>query len=203
HFYPFKDRQEWDLGRFLCSSSLKQNEIDDFLKLPWIRNMGPSFKSYHALESMIESLPSGPIWCSETIVVDGYIMKAPIMFIYRDAAEVIDYIFGNLVFTDTDRDEHIYTQFMMGDHAWVCQDNLPLGATLVGVVGASDKTCVTSHSGGLKMHPAFLSIANIDGEVRMKASSHAWLCTAFMPIPDFEVHADYQSILADRVWHAL
>ncbi|KZP14742.1 hypothetical protein FIBSPDRAFT_751423 [Athelia psychrophila] len=214
HFYPFKDRQEWELGRFLCSSSLKQNEIDDFLKLPWTRKMGPSFKSYHALESMIESLPSGPIWRSETIIVDGYITKTPITFIYWDAAEVIDYIFGNpvfahvmemdprKVFTDTDRDERVYTQFMTGDHAWACQDNLPLGATLVGVVGASDKTCVTSHSGGLQMHPAFLSIANIDGEVRMKASSHAWLCTAFMPIPDFEVHADYQSILADRVWHA-
>lgn len=36
HFYPFKDRNEWELGRFLCCSSLKQGEIDDFLKLSWV-----------------------------------------------------------------------------------------------------------------------------------------------------------------------
>lgn len=36
HFYPFKDRPEWELARFLCSSSLKQGEIDNFLKLPWV-----------------------------------------------------------------------------------------------------------------------------------------------------------------------
>lgn len=36
HFYPFENRLEWELGQFLCSSSLKQNEIDDFLKLPWV-----------------------------------------------------------------------------------------------------------------------------------------------------------------------
>lgn len=95
--------------------------------------MGLSFKSYHALESMIESLPSGPIWRSETIVVDGYTTKTPIVFIYRDAAEVIDYIFGNpvfanvmemdprKVFTDKDQDERVYTQFMTGDYAWACQ----------------------------------------------------------------------------------
>lgn len=36
HFYPFKDREEWELARYLCCSSLKQGEIDDFLKLPWV-----------------------------------------------------------------------------------------------------------------------------------------------------------------------
>lgn len=82
---------------------------------------------------MIESLPSGPIWRSETIVVDGYKTKKPIEFIYRDGAEVVDHIFGNpvfanvmemdprRVFTDTGRDERVYTQFMTGEHAWACQ----------------------------------------------------------------------------------
>lgn len=36
-FYPFKDEPEWELARFLCQSSLKQGEINEFLKLPWVR----------------------------------------------------------------------------------------------------------------------------------------------------------------------
>lgn len=92
-----------------------------------------SFTSYRALESMIESLPSGPIWHSKTITVEGYTTKKPIVFIYRDAGEVVDHIFGNpvfanvmemdprKVFTDTAQDERVYTQFMTGDYAWSCQ----------------------------------------------------------------------------------
>ena len=68
-------------------------------------------------------------------------------------------------------------------------------------MGASDKTTVTRMSGGLDMHPAFLSIANISGRVRMKATSHAWSCVAFIPIPTFEVHPDFQTILQDRIYH--
>lgn len=81
------------------------------------------------------------------------------------------------------------------------QNQLPAGGTLVGVVGASDKTAVTMGTGGLQMHPAFLTIANIDPEICMKESNHAWISCALMPIPHFQVHPDFQSILAARVWH--
>lgn len=95
--------------------------------------MALSFTSYRALQSMIESLPSGPIWHSRTITVEGYTTKKPIVFIYRDAAEVVDHIFGNPIFanvmemdprkvyTDEKREERVYSQFMTGDYAWSCQ----------------------------------------------------------------------------------
>lgn len=35
--YPFQGREEWELARFLARSSLSQTEIDDFLKLGWVR----------------------------------------------------------------------------------------------------------------------------------------------------------------------
>jgi len=56
-------------------------------------------------------------------------------------------------------------------------------------------------TGSLEMHPLFLSIGNINSHIRMAATSHAWQCVAFMPIPKFETHPDYQSILQARVWH--
>ena len=35
----------------------------------------------------------------------------------------------------------------------------------------------------------------------MKATNDAWMCVAFLPIPHFESHPDFQGILAARVWH--
>ena len=57
-------------------------------------------------------------------------------------------------------------------------------------------------TGGLEMYPAYLSLANIVSEVRMKASSHAWMCFCFIPVVKFEVHSSFQSILSARLWHA-
>jgi len=78
---------------------------------------------------------------------------------------------------------------------------LPEGTTILPIMAASDKMPVTSHTGGLEMHPLFLTTGNIRSDVRMKATSHAWNLVAFMPIPKFDVHPDYQTILQARVWH--
>jgi Plavaka transposase len=82
------------------------------------------------------------------------------------------------------------------------QDQLPEGATIVPMIVASDKTPVTRHTGGLEMHPIFVTIANIQSDVRMRATCHAWRCVAYMPIPKFvDVHPDYQTILSQRLFH--
>ncbi|KAG1751482.1 uncharacterized protein EDB91DRAFT_1234844 [Suillus paluster] len=80
-------------------------------------------------------------------------------------------------------------------------DQLPEGATIVLIIAASDKTPVTRHTGGIKMHPLFLTIGNIQADVLMKATLHAWRCTAFMPTPTFIVGSEFQSLLQARLWH--
>jgi hypothetical protein len=165
------------------------------------------------------------------MIIEGYKPQKPLYFYWRDALDVIEYIFGNPVFapymqydpqrlwTDISRTERIYSEYMTGDFAWQSQvkllivsfhsslahsekDRLPDGATQLALVGASDKTCVTAMTGGLEMYPAYLTLANIVSEVRMKASSHAWMCFCFFPVVKFEVHPSFQSILSARLWHA-
>ncbi|KAG2029719.1 hypothetical protein BDR03DRAFT_1018036 [Suillus americanus] len=85
--------------------------------------------------------------------------------------------------------------------AWKIQDNLPVGATQVPIILGSDKTPVTCITGGLEMHPLFITIGNLDSEVRSKATLRAWRCIAYMPIAKFRVHPDYQGILQARLWH--
>ena len=50
------------------------------------------------------------------------------------------------------------------------------------IILASDKTPVTRHTGGLEMHPIFLTIGNIASNICMKATTHAWSCVTFMPV---------------------
>jgi hypothetical protein len=51
------------------------------------------------------------------------------------------------------------------------------------------------------MHLVFVTISNIDSEVRSKAMLRAWRCVAYIPVIKFRVHPDYQSILQARLWH--
>ena len=39
-YYPFTDRGEWELGKFLCEN-LNRGQITRFLKLEWVSNNCP------------------------------------------------------------------------------------------------------------------------------------------------------------------
>ncbi|EGO18433.1 hypothetical protein SERLADRAFT_444104 [Serpula lacrymans var. lacrymans S7.9] len=211
-YYPFKDRDEWDFVKFLCEN-MNRSQIDHFLKLKWVQDGNPSFSSVHTLFFWIESLPSGSRWQLQEIKVEGYKTAKPMILLWRDGLEVARHLFANPVFAnhidldpknvfvDYNKVEKEYGEFMTAEYAWECQAELPFGATLLGMIGASDKTVVTRGTGGLEMHPIFLTLANIHSEVRMKATSHAWLCAGFLSIPKFDCSHDLQTLLSSRVYH--
>ena len=72
---------------------------------------------------------------------------------------------------------------------------------MIPIILASDKTPVTRHTGGLQMHPVFLTIGNIQSDIRMQASSHAWRCIAFIPLPTIKVHSKCKTLLSSRLFH--
>ena len=39
-YYPFVDRDEWELGKFLCEN-FSQGQITRFLKLGWVSDYSP------------------------------------------------------------------------------------------------------------------------------------------------------------------
>ena len=94
------------------------------------------FTSAHAHRSLIESLPDPPRWYHGEMFIAGYTSKQPLHFYWRDALEVIEYIFGHPAFapymqydpqrlwTDLSRTERIYSEYMTGDFAWQSQVQL-------------------------------------------------------------------------------
>ncbi|KAI6159156.1 hypothetical protein EDD17DRAFT_1779017 [Pisolithus thermaeus] len=208
-YWPFQSRAEWRLGKFLVEN-LTQAQINAFLKLDWLEAQKPSFATARQLLDWMDTLPSGPGWKVMELEVDGYKTEKKIELIFQDGLEVVESLFGNPIFCQNmsfdplslwNNAEREYGEWFTAHKASRIQDTLPEGATIIPVITASDKTPVTRHTGALKMHPLFLTIANIDSNVRMKATACAWRCVAFMPVIKFDVHPDYQTILQARLWH--
>ncbi|KAG1779278.1 hypothetical protein EV702DRAFT_1178461 [Suillus placidus] len=212
-YYPFSDRAEWELAKFLCDN-LNQGQITRFLKLLWVVTevkQPLSFKTAKQLFTFMDALPKVPQWQCMPMHTDGYATTHPVNLIWRDALEVVHHIFGNPIFANhmeydpyeiNDGGEHEYGEWMSSEHAFEIQDKLPIGATIVPIILASDKTPVTRHTGSLEMHPTFLTIGNIHSEIRMKATSHAWECIAYIPSPEYITNNDYAGVLEARFWHS-
>ncbi|KAG1814484.1 hypothetical protein EV424DRAFT_1630369 [Suillus variegatus] len=179
-YYPFHDEAEWQLGKFLVEN-LTQTQIAKFLKLTWVTfntRARPSFTSKDQLIGWMDTLPCFTEWKVSKITFTSYKTTQPIELIWRDALDVVKQLFSDPTFAN-------HMTFDPHDH-------LPVGATQVPII------LVT---GGLEMHPVFITIGNIDSKVRSKATLRAWRCVGYMPIVKFKVHPDYQTILQARLWH--
>jgi hypothetical protein len=62
------------------------------------------------------------------------------------------------------------------------QDQLPKGATLLGVI-------LSAMTGGCVAHPLLISLTNLFADFRMKASNHVFLLLVLLPVPKF-IHQD-------------
>lgn len=82
------------------------------------------------------------------------------------------------------------------------QNELPPGATLLGTILSSDKTNISAMTGGRVAHPLLISLANISMEFRNKASNHAFLLLALIPVPKF-LHPKQKTrgVLEARLFH--
>jgi hypothetical protein len=82
------------------------------------------------------------------------------------------------------------------------QDQLPEGATLLGIILSSDKTHISAMTGGRVAHPLLISLMNLFMDFQMKASNHAFLLLALLPVPKF-IHRDQKlrGVLENHMIH--
>ncbi|KAL4062740.1 hypothetical protein J3A83DRAFT_4363134 [Scleroderma citrinum] len=209
-YYLFQSHAEWSLAKFLIGN-FTQTQINQFLALPWFHhNPRLSFTSTEQLTGWMDSLPPEPKWQSTILEVENYPTADPIHLIWHGAVEVVASLFGDPIFGANMTFDPVqittllgweYNMWFSANEAHHIQDSLPLGATIIPILAASDKTPVMRMTGGLEMHPLFISIGNIPGHICMAATSHAWQCVVFMPIPKFNTPKACQLILQAHVWH--
>lgn len=56
---------------------------------------------------------------------------------------------------------------------------------MIAIILASDKTQLSTHSGNVKAWPVYLSIGNIEVNVRKTTSKRAWILVAKVPVHPF------------------
>ena len=97
---------------------------------------------------------------------------------------------------------YIFTTCMLELWSYNKQLQIPHGATLLGTILSSDKTNITTLSGGHVAHPLLIGLANIKMSTRLKLSSHSFMLTALLPIPKF-IHPSRRmhGVLEDRLVH--
>ena len=141
-YFPFTDRDEWELAKFLYAH-LTQTQINAFLKLHWVSSFifttctiklclqvtsrsQTSFRSATELLSFLDAIPKGPTWHCTKIETEGYITKEPVYLFYRNALEVTQELFGSPVFVQHMEydpyqifkgNEREYGEWMSGDEA--------------------------------------------------------------------------------------
>ncbi|KAJ6461670.1 hypothetical protein C8R45DRAFT_841979 [Mycena sanguinolenta] len=214
-YFPFASAGEWEFAAFVERSSLSLAEIDELLKLNLMAGLHLSFKSAQELRSRLEMLPPGPKW----MVVDWktpYPTKKPLAVYYRDPVECVEALLSNPLVQDhiqytpfrlwetSEKLMRFFSEWLSGDFAWKIQKQLPEGATVLGTVLSTDKTQLTSMTGNRQAHPLLISLADLDMEFRTKASHHAFVLLALLPIAKFlEKNKEIVGVLNNRLFHAI
>lgn len=192
--------------------------------------MNLSFSTAKKLRGLAELLPKGPAWqCKPWTTL--YPTKKKLYLYYRDPLECIQAILHSplvkdfiqftpfRVFESAAKAMRVYTEWLSGNTAWsmqvssnfplisvsdidINQDQLPDGATILGVILSSDKTNLTSMTGGRVAHPLLISLANLVMDFRAKATNHAFQLLALLPVPKF-IHKDRKTrgVLENRLIH--
>ncbi|KZT42338.1 hypothetical protein SISSUDRAFT_965041, partial [Sistotremastrum suecicum HHB10207 ss-3] len=68
---PFKNEEEWEMGKWLATSGVSQSSMNEFLTLPAIKGLNLSFTSARSLLKAVDALPRGPRWTTFDLKVEG------------------------------------------------------------------------------------------------------------------------------------
>ncbi|KAF8415030.1 hypothetical protein EV426DRAFT_579132 [Tirmania nivea] len=199
-FQPFQNALDFKLARFLYETHVPKAQIDMFFKDGFLgqniyseksrtdANLRFSFRSASTLYQKIDQMITDPPW--KNGFVDFNLAKN-MEFWYRNILESLKYLLRRKSFApymcwapvkqfDTQQ-ERVYTEMNTASWWWDTQMTLPVGATLVPVLFASDATHLINFSGDGKVWPIYMSIGNIKSRVRNKPTSHVWIPVALLP----------------------
>ncbi|KAI6039471.1 hypothetical protein EDC04DRAFT_2895266 [Pisolithus marmoratus] len=229
--YPFASVEDWQLASWLLCSWLSMAAINNFLSLQLVHlsiflfvyfllnATHPRSSNFPSLSDLQRSYAF--VWkCYHPVPIGNYTHSPqvstkgkPIIY-YCDPLECLQLLLSHPLFmshisfipqrvwSSSAWIVHIYEEWMLGNHAWNLQDQIPTGATLLGVVLSSDKTNISVMTGNRMVHPLLLSLANINADIQSKGSLHGHVLLMLLPVVSF-IHGKtcIRSLLSDWLVH--
>ncbi|KAG9087311.1 hypothetical protein FS749_003000 [Ceratobasidium sp. UAMH 11750] len=203
-WYPFKTEAEWKLGYWLATCKSSQSKIDEFLDMEGILAEKPSFgRAYNLFDTIENHLAGlgGPKWYCQQILAENFPdgKHEDIVLYLRDLEECLDCLAGRpdldgeiifapeIIFAGDDEIQ-VFNQLPTG-HLWhkiLAEAGQDPDAALGGVLFGSDKTHLTNYAGDVKVHALYVSLGNINKEIRAQTSKRAWMLLAYIPICKWE-----------------
>ncbi|KAL1943791.1 hypothetical protein VTO73DRAFT_3609 [Trametes versicolor] len=215
---PFQDAEEWGVVKWLMRRT-NQVGADEFLKLDATRNRTQlTFKNKYAFFKKIDALPVGPKWTCDIVEVtgdrlgpNGKALTEELEIWRRDPVDCIADLIGNPAFSEIIAYEPVrikrdgkryYGEMCTADWWWTTQGRLPPGATIAPVILASDKTNLSVLRGDKAAWPVYLTIGNINKDVRRQPSSHASVLLGYVPVTKLGCFSDAaRSEAQQRLFH--
>ncbi|KIJ50674.1 hypothetical protein M422DRAFT_245312 [Sphaerobolus stellatus SS14] len=173
-YFPFLNEEEWSLAEFLATSRLSKGSINAFFKTAWMWHHGRgSFKNatdfYHRIDKY---LPNGPQWfCKEVQLKEA--PNEPQVLFYRDPIECLQFLSQSPAFdghqdyapikyfSEVELRNRVYGEVNSGDAWHYYQSVISPEETVNPVLLGSDGTHVTNFSGDGKVHPVYITSAQI------------------------------------------
>ncbi|KAF8598797.1 hypothetical protein BDV93DRAFT_478147, partial [Ceratobasidium sp. AG-I] len=196
------DLDNFEVAELLMTTGLSNEGKDRHLKSKMYEGRTP----WHNAKSMladIDRLPHGPEWQIRDIVVNDGTGPRSHYLCTRNPIDVVRELIGNPRFKDSMRyapehhwtseelDNRIYSEMWTGDWWWRTQQAIQdPNATIAGLILASDKTKLSTMSGGQQAYPVYITIGNISKDIRRKPSERATILLGYLPIDDFSDVAD-------------
>ncbi|KAF8547254.1 hypothetical protein OG21DRAFT_1380838, partial [Imleria badia] len=187
-YYPWASKEEWAFASWLLGLLLQIRYYHVlFSEAAQIRQLSLLFRSAKELRTRAEILPGGPQWVCQRLQPE-YPVKRPVRVFYRNLLDCLQALLSHPLFgphISFSMQVRLRSLSVLQLVLMMLQEQLPLGATLLGVILSSDKTNISVMSGNRVAHPVLISLANIDIHIHSKASLHAYLLLALLPIAKF------------------